>query len=160
MLIAVINESSKVLNSDLELICQAIQIQINLHVLPAWNLKTGTIKFYSDKTHVPGYAWLVHVIDNDSQVQGALGFHEETNNKIDGYIMCDPILSNGGDVFRFDSANPGKYTISGTLSHEVIEMIGDRFTNIFCDNGKLVTDFLPRTDCCGATVSSSEVILY
>jgi hypothetical protein len=136
MLIAVINQSSLVKDSDIQLMVGAIQIQLDLHCAPAWNQKSIPIRFYSNAASVPGYAWTIYIIDNDAQVAGALGFHEEeTNGKIDGYIMCQPILSNGGDVLKFDAANPGKYTISATLSHEVLETFLDRFTNVFCDNG-------------------------
>lgn len=136
MLISVLNESTMVSDSDVELMVKAIQIQLDLHVLPAWNIKSGTIKFYTDKTKVPGYAWVVRIIDTNAKVQGALGYHQqEFNGRIDAFIMCEPILSNGGTTLKFDPKNPGAYTVSGTLSHEVIEMIGDRFTNSFCDNG-------------------------
>lgn len=136
MLIAVINESTLVTNDQVNTMCEAIQIQLNLHFAPAWNQKSIPIIFYTDKTKVPGYAWTIYIIDNDAQVAGALGFHEEeTNGKIDGYIMCQPILSNGGSVLTFDPANPGQYTVSATLSHEVMETFMDRFTNVFCDNG-------------------------
>lgn len=136
MLIAVTNESTMVSNADCDMMCKAIQIQLNLHVFPSWNMKAGTITFYADKNKVPGYAWAIHIIDTNAQVQGALGYHqEELSGKIDAYIMCEPILSNGGSILKFDPTNPGAYSISGTLSHEVIEMVGDRFTNSFCDNG-------------------------
>ena len=135
MLISVINSSTLVQDSDLEIVCQAIQIQMDLHVAPAWNSKSPTVRFYADKTKVPGYSWVVNIIDSDAQVQGALGFHEEVSDKVVGYIMAQPILSNGGTVLKFDPANPGTYTVSGTLSHEIIEMFGDRFTNTYCDNG-------------------------
>jgi hypothetical protein len=138
MLIAVINESTLVTNAQCDFMCQAIQIQLNLHFAPAWNQKSIPIKFYPNKNLVPGYAWLIHIIDNDAQVADALGFHEEdTNDKIDGYIMCQPILSNGGSVLTFDPANPGQYSVSATLSHEVLETFMDRFTNVFCDNGNV-----------------------
>jgi hypothetical protein len=135
MQIAVVNQSAKVANADVNTMCQAIQTQLNLHVFPAWNLKGGAIKFYANPANVPGHAWTIFVIDNDAQVPGALGFHQEEGDKITGYIMCDPILSNGGTVMKFDPSNPGQYTVSGTLSHEVIETVGDRFTNCYCDNG-------------------------
>lgn len=152
MLIAVVNNSSMVSNADVQTMVSAIQIQLDLHMLPAWNLKSGTVRFYADKTKVPGYAWVINIIDNDTQVQGALGYHEETNDKIDGYIICQPILSNGGDVLKFDPANPGKYTVSGTLSHEIIECVGDRYTNTFCDNG--------NTSFCGELCDPVEQIGY
>ncbi len=137
MLIAVVNRSSMVKNYDVQLMCEAIQIQLNLHVLPAWGLKSGTVQFYADEKKVPNWAWIIYIIDSDAQVQGALGYHEEVNDKIDGYIMCQPVLSNGGAVLAFDKSNPGQYTVSGTLSHEVIEAVGDRYTNCFYDNGSV-----------------------
>jgi len=138
MLIAVINQSTLVTNDQVNTMCQAIQIQLNLHALSAWNLKAGTVKFYADLNAVPGHSWTIYIIDNDAQVAGALGFHqEETSGKIDGYIMAEPILTNGGAALAFDASNPGQYTVSATLSHEVLEAIGDRFTNCYFDNGEV-----------------------
>src|ERR1700722_172787 len=137
MLIAITNQSTMVSNADLTTICKAIQIQLDLHVLPAWNWKASTVSFYADATKIPGYAWTIYVVDSESSVPDALGFHqEETEDKIDGYIMSQPILSNGGAVMAFDAANPDQYTISGTLSHEVIEAVGDVYTNTYCDDNK------------------------
>lgn len=153
MLIAITNNSTLVKDADLDTICQAIQIQLDLHVLPAWNLKAGTISFYADATKVPGYAWNISVIDDDTQVPGALGFHqEETSGKIDGFIMAKPILDNGGSVLTFDPKNPGNYTVSGTISHEAIETIGDRFTNCYYDCG--------GTSWCGELCDPVEQIGY
>jgi len=131
MLIAVVNASSLVTNAQVETMCKAIQIQLNLHALPAWNFTGYTVRFYSDETKVPGYAWIVNIIDNDAQVAGALGYHDEENGKITAYIMCEPILSNGGAVLEFDPNNTSQYTVSATLSHEILEMVGDRFANGF-----------------------------
>jgi hypothetical protein len=136
MLIAVVNRSTSVSNSQASVMCQAIQVQLDLHFLPAYNLKAATITFYADEKKVPGYAWVIYLIENDASVPGALGYHEEeTNGKVDGYIMCEPVLSNGGTILDFDKTNPGKYTVSGTLSHEVMETVSDRFTNCFFDDG-------------------------
>lgn len=136
MLIAVINKSTLVKNSDVDLMCQAIQIQADLHFLPAWNMKAATIKFYADPTKVPGYSWKIYMIDSDTSVPDALGYHQEENSgQIDGYIMCAPVLSNGGAVLKYDPKKPGSYTVSGTLSHEILEVIWDRYANSFSDNG-------------------------
>src|SRR5271170_5433834 len=108
MLIAVINQSTLVTNAQVDTMCQAIQVQLNLHVLPAWNMKAGTIKFYADKTTVPGYAWVVNMLDNSTQA-GALGYHAEDNDTVDAFIFAQPVLSNGGVVMVFDPANPDQY---------------------------------------------------
>jgi hypothetical protein len=136
MIIAIVNKSSMCSNSEVETMVAAIQIQLNRDVLPAFNLKSATIQFFADELQIPAEAWTIYIIDNDAQVEGALGFHqEEADDKIDGYIMCEPILSNGGAVLAFDTANPGQYTVSATLSHEVIETLGDCYTNCWYDRG-------------------------
>lgn len=136
MLIAIVNESTLVVNSDVEIMCQAIQIQLDLHFAPAWNEKSIPIKFYTNKNDIPGYAWCIYLMDTDASVPGALGFHQQENNgKIDGFILCQPILSNGGAVLAFDPNNSSQYTVSGTLSHEVLETFQNRFTNKCFDDG-------------------------
>lgn len=137
MLIAVINESTMVTNAECQTMCQAIQIQMDLHVLPAWNMKSGTIQFYADKTKVPGYAWVVNMLDNSTQA-GALGYHSLDNDLVDAFIFSAPVLQNGGAVMLYTS--PTQYLVSSTLSHEVCEMIGDRYANGFslgADNATL-----------------------
>lgn len=130
MLIAVINESTMVTNAECVAMCEAIQVQLDLHVLPAWNMKAATITFYPDKTKVPGYAWVVNMLDNSTQA-GALGYHSLDSDKVDAFIFAAPVLQNGGAVMVYNPANPGQYLVSSTLSHEVCEMIGDRYANGF-----------------------------
>src|SRR5258706_12127759 len=136
MLIAVKNESTLVSNADVDLMTQAIQIQLNLHVLPAWNMKSGTIKFYADTTKIPGYAWVISILDN-STVAGALGYHAQDNNTIDGFIFAEPALSNGG-VVLYDPKNPQNVSVSSICSHEALEMVGDKFAGFWSDGPSIV----------------------
>lgn len=135
MLIAVINESTLVSNNDVDTMCKAIQTQLNLHVLPAWNMKAGSVKFYPDKTKVPGWAWVVSILD-DANVAGALGYHAEDNDVIDAFIFCKPVLDSGG-VVLYDSNNPQNVSVSSVLSHEVCEMVGDRFAGFWSDGPQI-----------------------
>ena len=128
MFIAVINQSTMVNNADVNTMCQAIQIQLNLHLLPAYNMKAGTVKFYADATKVPGYAWVISVLDNSTQA-GALGYHSEDNDKVDGYIFAQPVLSNAG-VVLYDTINPQNVSVASVLSHEI------------CENGAGIADAL------------------
>jgi hypothetical protein len=130
MLIAVINQSTLVSNAEINTMCQAIQVQLNLHVLPAWNMKAATIQFYADASKVPGYAWVVSMLDNSTQA-GALGYHSLDSDKVDAFIFAAPVLQNGGAVMVYTPSNPTQYLVSATLSHEVCEMIGDRYANGF-----------------------------
>jgi hypothetical protein len=138
MLIAVINESTMVSNAQCDTMCKAIQVQLDLHVLPAWNMKAGTIQFYADKTKVPGYAWVVNMLDNSTQA-GALGYHSLDNDKVDAFIFAAPVLQNGGAVMVYTPSKPTQYLVSATLSHEVCEMIGDRYANGFSVGADNVT---------------------
>jgi hypothetical protein len=131
MLIAVFNESTLVNDTDCDIMCQAIQIQLDLHVCPAWGMTNNTIKFYADKTKAPGYAWAVNIMDN-STVAGALGYHAEDSGKVDAFIFCQPVLSNGGVVLH-DPTNPQNVSVSSVLSHEVCEMVGDRYAGFWSD---------------------------
>jgi hypothetical protein len=130
-LIAVVNQSTLVTNAQVQTMCQAIQTQFDLHCAPAWNQYPPTVTFYTNAANVPGYAWVAYVVDNEAGVTGALGYHEETGDKVVAYIMAEPILSNGGTVMVYNSANVTQYTVSGCLSHELMEMFGDRFAGTF-----------------------------
>ena len=158
MLIAVINESTLVSNADCDTMCKAIQIQLDLHVLPAWNMKSGTIKFYADKTKVPGYAWVVNMLDSATQA-GALGYHSLDNDEVDAFIFAQPVLSNGGVTLVFDPINPQKYTVSATLSHEVCEMVGDRFANGFSQGPQIAQGNLYAQELCDPVENDSSGIM-
>ena len=157
MLIAVINQSTLVTNAEVQTMCQAIQIQLDLHVIPAWNMKAGTIAFYSDATKVPGYAWVVNVLDNSTQA-GALGYHSLDNDLVDAFIFSQPVLSNGGVVMVFDPTNPGQYTVSATLSHEVCEMVGDRYANGFSVGTTIPQGSLYAQELCDPVENDSYAI--
>ena len=131
MLIAVLNHSTQVSNSDAAIMTAAIQVQLNLHVAPAWNQKAPTITFYTDPKKVPGYAWSVGIFDNPT-VAGALGYHSEDNDEIDAFIFVDPVLQNKG-VVLYDASNPQNVSVASVLSHEVCEMFGDRFASFWAD---------------------------
>ena len=137
--IAVINKSTLVKDADLTTMCAAIDIQCKRDFCPAWGMLPSTVAFYATSA-VPNGAWVISVIDDDSSAADALGYHEESNNDtVIGFIMAKPILDNGGQVMVFDRSNPGQYTVSGTLSHECLEMLGDRDCNIYCDDANGVS---------------------
>jgi hypothetical protein len=139
MEIAIVNQSSMVTNAQVEVMCQACQNQFTHDCAPAWGSLAPTVTFYAAANQVPKGSWIVYIIDNDSQVAGALGYHNEQGDTIQAFIMAQPILSNGGVVMVFDPKNPSQYTVSGTLSHELMEMFGDRYVNTYCQgtNGGL-----------------------
>jgi len=131
MQIAVINESKTISNHDCDLMCKAIQIQLDSHFCPAWDLKSVLIAFFPDPKSVPEKDWIINILDTPTQA-GALGYHSENNDKIDAFIFSQPVLSNGG-VSVYDPRNPQNTTVASVLSHEVLEMVGDPFVNCWAD---------------------------
>lgn len=157
MFIAVINQSTMVSNADVNTMCQAIQIQLDLHVLPAYNMKAGTIMFYADPTKAPGYAWLVSVLDNSTQA-GALGYHSEDGDKVDAFIFAEPVLSNKG-VSLYDPTNSQNVSVASVLSHEVLEMVGDRYANGWSDGPALSQGSEYAQELCDPVEGDSYAIL-
>ena len=151
MLIAVQNLSTMVSDADVATMVAAVEIQLQLHFLPAWRISNVSIQFYPKGHAIPGYAWVLNMIDNDASVPGALGYHTEQNDHINGFVMAQPVLTNGGVPLVFDPTNPGRYTVSATLSHECLEVIVDRFVNLYADNGNVSFSL----ECCDPVESNS-----
>lgn len=156
MLIAVINQSTLVSNIDVESMCKAVQIQLTQHVLPAWNLKSGTVEFYADKTQVPKNACIVSILNNSMQ-EGALGFHSIDNDVIDAFIFCKPVLDNGG-VVLYDAQNPQNVSVSSVLSHEVLETVGDPYANFWADGPEIPQGSQYALELCDAVQENSYAI--
>jgi hypothetical protein len=156
MLIALVNHSKRVSNSDVSIMASAIQIQMDLHVAPAWNQKNPTVKFYSNSTKVPGYAWLVGIFDNPT-VAGALGYHSLDKDVIDAFIFVDPVLDNKG-VVLYDTTNPQNVSVSSVLSHEVCEMFGDRFASFWADGPQIAQGSQYALELCDPVESDSYEI--
>jgi hypothetical protein len=156
MLIAIVNHSARVTNADVNLMTLAVQKQITLHAAPAWNQKTATIKFYADAAKVPGYAWRVDIFDSPT-IAGALGYHSEDNDVIDGFIFVNPVLDNGG-VVLYDAHNPQNVSVSSVLSHEVLEMFGDRFASFWADGPRITQGSQYALELCDPVESDSYEI--
>lgn len=122
-LIAVINQSTVVNNTDAALMTQAVASQVRLHATPTWNSWVQNVLFYPDPKQVPAGALPMYLLDNADQA-GALGYHtEDPNGSIYGRIFCKTITDNGGSILT------GNISVSGCLSHECLELIGDPLAN-------------------------------
>lgn len=128
MFIAIINKSSVVSNFEANFMCQAIQTQLNVHMLPAYNMRYVKVKFYEDVNKIPGYAWTITLADTSDQL-GILGYHAEDTD-MDGFVFCKSIIDNGGTTLYNETS---KLSVSSVLSHEILEMVGDRCANTWAD---------------------------
>ena len=120
MLIAILNQSTVVANTDVATMTEAIATQVQSDAAPLW-----------DAT-VPATAHGIAVVDTiQDQPQGVLGFHTEGQGAaLWGVVAAKPELDNGGQVLT------GDWSVSSTLSHEVLEMFVDPNCNLWANDGK------------------------
>lgn len=127
MNIAVVNASRYVSAEQLAAMVAALRVQLRDHFAPAWGLLTPHVVAASSPRRAPaGYA-VIQLLDS-SDVPDALGYHDEQGNRPYGQILCGVIIEAGGTVLG-RAADPGAPSISATLSHEVLELLGDPACN-------------------------------
>jgi len=114
--IAVINASTQCDDAEIESYVPALQQQVSDDFAPQWGVDAH-LTFVPKNTKPPHDAWWLVVLDNSDQA-GALGYHDLTPN---GH----PI----GKVFAASDVAYGS-SVSVTMSHELLEMLGDPGINM------------------------------
>lgn len=119
-IISVINLSARVLDPEVEQMVHAIGVQLARDVAPVWGA-TIAIEFVPKGGTPNG----IHCEISDTPDQpGAAGYHDEGADGVP-YIK----------VFTFDGAPAllGSQAVSVTLSHEILEVVGDAPANKWVD---------------------------
>lgn len=125
-LISVINQSKRVSDEDVATMTLAVAKQLAEHVAPVYGM-VPALEFVPAGAAPSANTCPCFVID-EPDVSGALGYHDE-----DGYgvafikVFVNPTLDNGGTVLA------GPNAVSVTLSHEVLELLGDAPANKWVD---------------------------
>ncbi len=123
--VAIYNDpSSGEKDADVQAIVAALQTQVTTDFGPAWH--TGAhVEFVPSSGKPPAGVWVVAVLNNSDQA-GALGYHDLTP---DGLPL--------GKVFAGTDRQYNQ-KVSVTLSHELLEMLGDPWINLSAqsDDGK------------------------
>lgn len=114
--IDIINRSTILTNTEVKKMVSAINTQIRRDFYPAWGIKATLRMVSSSETPSPNNWWIA-ILDNSDQA-GALGYHDITDTGL-------PL----GKVFAKDVIGYG-LSPSVTLSHEVLEMLGDPEVNL------------------------------
>src|SRR5581483_6395204 len=109
--ISVINNCSVLSDHDIQIVVPALQKQVSLHLAPAWGVNASLV--FVPKGHHPAPKTWWFVIMDTSDEQGALGYHDLTN---DGYPISKIFV-------KTDIQYGAKWTI--TASHELAEMLCD-----------------------------------
>lgn len=106
---------------------RALAHQCAEDVQPLWQIIPPAISFEASAKAPPGAAPLV-IFDNPDQ-SGALGWHTVSPEGVPyGRVFLGSILGNGGTLHS--SAN----SVSVTLSHELLEMVGNPHVSEWCDD--------------------------
>lgn len=80
---------------------------------------------------IPSTAAVINVLDTPEQ-DGYLGYHDLLpNGRAVAYVYWKPIRDNGGTL------HIGANSLSQTISHELLEMLGDPYCNFWADFGDL-----------------------
>ena len=131
MLIAILNQSTLVADTDVATMTEAIATQVQLDVAPIWDRAPAAVVFYTGPAAVPAAAHVIAIVDTiQDQPQGVLGFHTEGQGaQMVGVVAAKPELDNGGQV------TTGDWSVSSTLSHEALEMFVDPNCNLWANDG-------------------------
>lgn len=127
MKFALINHSSAA-DADMALIAQAMQVYCG-HVCTAWGLAVSTIDFVPGRTKAPDDAYPMVAFDAPD-VADALGYHDvDPSGKPYGRAFLNVVP---GKVVLRDVTGQGA-SLAGVISHELAEMLGDLFANLYAD---------------------------
>jgi hypothetical protein len=125
--ISIFNESTVATDGQLAPIAVALQKQVTNDFYPVWGIKATVIYVPKGRTPDP-LSWQLGVFDNSDQA-GALGYHDIT-------AQGQPL----GKVFA-ETDIQNNSSLSVTISHELLEMLGDPDINL--------TAFLQSSDTAG-----------
>lgn len=125
--IAVVNKSKDITDTQARLMTKACHRQIKQHVAPLWNAVPWDVRFYTKETSVPQHALAIVILPNEAGAED-LGYHYETpSGRRYGRVFTRPILQGGGAIYETG------YSISAILSHEVIEAFVDPDINLWAE---------------------------
>lgn len=129
----------------------------------AWDIYCPKIVFCSNNNQVISpNDWIFYMVNSDSDIPGAFAYHTKENNQVDGYVLVQTILDNGGTLFNksdkpsinsspdmvyplttqniLDSMNGQLSTVSAALFQELAQALTDNMTNIVWNTFKLSTE--------------------
>jgi|ERR1700688_969039 len=129
MLIAILNQSTLVTNADAQTMTQAVATQMRQDVAPYWNRAPAAVVYCSDPATIPATAHGIAISDSlKGEPKGTLGYHTEQAGKLWGLAAAGPSLDSGSALLT------GDWSVSSTLSHEVLEMFVDPNCNLWASN--------------------------
>jgi hypothetical protein len=109
--------------ADVEKMVAACDTQLVRDFCPAYARLPLRARWFADKTAIPKGTPTILVSDVCDDPE-ALAYHTEgTDGRITGLVGAQTVLDDSGDLFR------GAVSVSGALSHEILETAFDPFCN-------------------------------
>jgi len=131
--VTVINESTLLTDAQVAPVVAALQRQVSEHFFPAWGIDARLEFLSKGAQSSSAYSWQLILLDTSDDA-GALGYHDITPRGL-------PL----GKVFvKSDLDSGSSWTV--TLSHELLEMLGDPNINLTV----LVDNILYAYEACDA----------
>jgi hypothetical protein len=130
--IAIINKSTVLSNDIAGKIANVCNAQILKDVAPAWGKNPIPVALYTSETGLGTDTARIYLFDNSDQ-QGALGYHTETmNGYVYGKVFVKTITDYGLPVM-YDQNRRNEITVSSVVSHEVIETFCNPYIQLWAD---------------------------
>lgn len=133
--IAVLNYSTVLTTADIQKMVAACNLQVSRDVAPAWGKSVIPVTYYTKESAVPVNSAKIFIFNNSDQ-QGALGYHTISGNQPWGTVFAKTIIDYGCPIL-FDSRRKNEITVSAVLSHEVIELIVNPFITLWADGPEI-----------------------
>lgn len=130
--VAVTNQSTRVSDADASLMTAAANVQAAA-ACTLWGIDAVPILFLPHGKELPPGAAEVTILDDSDQAD-ALGYHATNpDGSSYGRVFAAPTLDHGGTVMS------GPLSVSVTLTHEVLELLGDPSANRYAldDTGNM-----------------------
>lgn len=135
----------------LEKIAESIEYQLHAHYARMWQSSGVDVRVFSLASEIPhdGQAYPLVVFDEPDQA-GALGYHSvDPQGRGYGKAFWEPLRENSGTL------HTGPFSLSVTLSHEALEMVGDPYTNFWAETA---SGELEAIELCDRVEADSYVI--
>lgn len=138
-MITVVNLSTRMSDTDVQLAVRACAYQLRYHAAPVWRTLPVPVVYAITEAAAPPGSWVIGVFDNADQA-GDLGWHSEDGGVAYGRVFAGPVLDNGGDALT------KPLSVASVLSHEVLETFIDPGCNLQADRGDGVAIALEVAD--------------
>lgn len=129
MYIALASASKDIrVQAALPAIASALEKQLYQHYAPFWQADGMNVRV-TDLSHpsLRDSSVAPLIVYDDPDEPNALGYHSITEGRVYGKAFWSVIQKSGG------SLSTGANSLSCTLSHEALEMVGNPYVNFWCD---------------------------